>query len=88
VGARFSAPIQTGSGAHPASCKMGTGSFPGGKSDRGVMLTTHSPSSAEDKKDLRYTSTHPTGPSGPVTGFPLLLQVCLDIEVKCSFYVH
>ena len=29
VGARFSAPIQTGPGAHPASCMMGTGSFPG-----------------------------------------------------------
>jgi hypothetical protein len=27
--ARFSAPIQTGSGAHPASCTMGTGSFAG-----------------------------------------------------------
>jgi hypothetical protein len=27
-GARFSAPIQTGSEAHPASCRMGTGSFP------------------------------------------------------------
>ena len=31
VGARFSAPVQTGPGAHPASCKMGTGSFPGVK---------------------------------------------------------
>jgi hypothetical protein len=30
-GARFSAPIQTGSGAHPASCTMGTGSFTGVK---------------------------------------------------------
>ena len=30
-GARFSAPVQTGPGAHPASCTMGTGSFPGGK---------------------------------------------------------
>jgi hypothetical protein len=40
-GARFSAPIQTGSGAHPASCTMGTGVFPGGKDGRGVMLTTH-----------------------------------------------
>jgi hypothetical protein len=29
VGARFSAPFQTGSGAYPASCTMGTGSFPG-----------------------------------------------------------
>ena len=28
-GARFFAPVQTGPGAHPASCTMGTGSFPG-----------------------------------------------------------
>ena len=28
-GARFSAPAQTGPGAHPASCTMGTGCFPG-----------------------------------------------------------
>jgi hypothetical protein len=41
VGARFSAPVQTGPGAHPASCAMGTGSFPGVKCDRGVLLTTH-----------------------------------------------
>jgi hypothetical protein len=27
-GARFFAPVQTGPGAHPASCTMGTGSFP------------------------------------------------------------
>ena len=41
VGARFSAPVQTGRGAHPASCTMGTGSFPGVKSGRGVTLTPH-----------------------------------------------
>jgi hypothetical protein len=35
-------PIQTGHGAHPASCKMGTGSIPGVKCGRGVLLTTHS----------------------------------------------
>ena len=29
--ARFSEPVQTGPGAHPASCTMGTGSFPEGK---------------------------------------------------------
>ena len=34
-------PVPTGPGAHPASCKMGTGSFPGVKSGRGVTLTTH-----------------------------------------------
>ena len=40
-GARFSAPVQTGPGAHPASCTMGTGLFPGVKSGRGVKLTPH-----------------------------------------------
>jgi len=41
VGARFSASVQTGPGAHPASCILGTGSFPGLKSGRGVRLTSH-----------------------------------------------
>jgi hypothetical protein len=36
AGARFYAPVQTGPGAHPASCTMGTGCFPGVKSGRGV----------------------------------------------------
>ena len=40
-GARFSAPVQTGPGAHPASRVIGTRSFPGVKSDRGVILTPH-----------------------------------------------
>jgi hypothetical protein len=38
-GARFSALVQTGPGAHPASCTMGTGFFPGVKSGRSVTLT-------------------------------------------------
>ena len=37
--ARFSAPVQTGPGAHPASCKMGTGSFPGVNSGWSMTLT-------------------------------------------------
>jgi hypothetical protein len=41
VGARFSAPVQTGPGAHPASCTMGTGSTTGVESGRGVTLTPH-----------------------------------------------
>jgi hypothetical protein len=40
-GARFSAPVQTGPGSHPASCTMGTGSFLGVESGRGVVLTAH-----------------------------------------------
>ena len=42
VGERFSAHVQTGPVAHPASCTLGTGSFPGVKSGRGMTLTPHS----------------------------------------------
>jgi hypothetical protein len=41
VGARFSVPVQTGPGAHPASCTMDTGSFPGVK--RPVRGADHPP---------------------------------------------
>jgi len=41
VGARFSAPVQTGPGDQPASCTMGTVSFPGVKGGWGVTLTSH-----------------------------------------------
>jgi len=41
VEARFSAPVQTGPEAHPASCTMGTGSFSGVRCGRGVRLTPH-----------------------------------------------
>ena len=36
--ARLSAPVQTGPGAHPASCTMGTGSFPGVMGGQGMTL--------------------------------------------------
>ena len=46
---RFHAPVQTGPVAHPASCTMGNGSFPGVKRpDRGVDYPI--PSSAEVKE--------------------------------------
>ena len=65
-GARFSAPVQTGSGAHPVSYTMGTVSFPGVKRPgRGV---DHPPHLAEVKErvDLFLYST--SGPSWPVIG--------------------
>ena len=34
-------PVKTGPAAHPTSCTMGTGSFPGVKNGRGVTLTPH-----------------------------------------------
>jgi hypothetical protein len=40
--------VQTGSGAHPASCAMGTGGpFPGGKARPGRDVDYSPPSSAE-----------------------------------------
>jgi len=50
VGTRFSAPVQTGPGAHPASYTVGTGSFPGGKERSGSDADHSPPSSAVDKK--------------------------------------
>jgi len=39
-------PVQTVPGAHPASCKKGTGSFPGGKVRSGRAADHSPPSSA------------------------------------------
>jgi hypothetical protein len=63
VGARFFAHVQTGPGAHPASCTMGTGSFPGVKQP-GRSADHPPPSSAEVKKGQSYTSIHPLGQLG------------------------
>ena len=61
VRARFSAPVQPALGVHPASCTMGTGSFPGVKSGLGVTLDPSPPSSAVVMKEQSYTSTPPMG---------------------------
>ena len=63
--ARFSAPVQTGPEAHPASCTMIPGSLPRGKSGRGVALTIPSP---RLKTDLFF-------PSWPLQGDLYLLSV-------------
>jgi len=65
VGVRFSAPVQTGPEAHPASCTMGTGSFPGVKRPRrGVDPSP--PSSAEVKNRVELYLYSPS--SWPVKG--------------------
>jgi hypothetical protein len=51
-------------------CTMGTGSLPGVKAAE-AWCWPHTPSIAEVKKELSYTSTHPMCPPGPVTEFPL-----------------
>ena len=82
-GARFSAPVQTGPGAHPASCTMGTGSFPRSKIGRGVTLSTHSLSCRGHVRVEPYLYS-PCGPYGlyrasvPVQGCTLPLTFYWD----------
>jgi len=62
-GTRFSAIVQTGPGAHPATYTMGTGSFPGVQ--RPGCGVDHPPHLGPRlKKELRYTSTPTMGLRG------------------------
>jgi hypothetical protein len=49
--------VQTGSGAHPASCTMGP--FPGVKHSRSVTLTTHPHLVPRSRMSSSYTSSPP-----------------------------
>jgi hypothetical protein len=63
-GPRFSAPVQTGPGAHPASYTIVTGSFPGVKRPgRGVDHPSPSRADVKERVEL-YTSTTPVGLHG------------------------
>jgi len=66
-GARLSAPVQTGPGAHPTSYKIGTGSFPGVKRP-GRGVDHPSPTSAEVKERVELYLHSLSGPSCPVLG--------------------
>jgi hypothetical protein len=67
VGARVSAPVQTGPGAHPASSTMGTGSFSGVKRP-GRGVDRPSPSSVEVKERVELYLYSTSEPSWPVIG--------------------
>jgi hypothetical protein len=92
VGARHSTPFQTGFGAHPASYKTGTGSFPRIKQPgRGVNHPP--PSSSEDKERVEPYLYSSSGPSSTVTGrtwFLLTLhcklKASLGPEVRAAWY--
>jgi len=62
-GARFSAPLQTGPGAHPAFYTMSTRSFPEVK--RPARGVNHPPSSAKVKERVELYLYSPSGPSWP-----------------------
>ena len=64
---RFSTPVQTGPGAHPASCTMGTGSFLGVKRPgRGADHPPPSKCRGHERVGLYLHS--PSGPQWPVIG--------------------
>ena len=74
--------VQTGSGAHPAFCTVGTGSFPGVKwPGRGI---DHPPRpSAEVKERVKLYLYSPFGPFWLLIGWPLpLLCLCLTQQTE------
>src|SRR5215469_15597602 len=68
VGARFSAPVQTGPGSHPASYKMGTGSLFRGVKRPGRGVEHPSPISTEVKERVELYLYTSSGPSWPDLG--------------------
>jgi len=74
-------PFQTGPGAHLASCTMGTGSFPGVKCGRDVLLTTHPFSSVAVMEEYSYTSTQPLGHNRACNGITLPY---ITYQTKCT----
>ena len=92
--ARFSAPVQTGPGAHPANRYR---VFPGGKA-AGAWLSPPTPSRTGVKDRVELYFCAPSGPSWPVAGstlpfylylfalwYPLMQgQLCLMYNYTCS----
>jgi hypothetical protein len=81
--------VQTGSGAHPASCTMGTGgSFPGGKARPGRDADHSPPFSAEVKKEEELYLLSPIAPLWSVAGplnFLFYFTSCnLLLRRKCN----
>jgi hypothetical protein len=73
VGARFSAPVQTGPGAYPTSYAMGTGSSP--ELERPLCGVNHPPpSSATLKNEYGHTST-------PIWNFVAFSRVNFTITI-------
>jgi hypothetical protein len=67
VGARLSAPVQSGPGSYPVSCTMGTGSFPAVKLS-GLGVDHPPPFSIEFKERVELYLYFPSGPSWSVVG--------------------
>ena len=86
VGARFSSPVQTGPGVHPASYTMGTGSFPGVKRPR-RGFDHPPPSSAEVEGRVELYTCSPSGPSWPVLWRTLPFTFCRRVVEEVVFLI-
>ena len=90
VGARFSSPFQIGSGAHPASWRIGTESLSRRVKRRGNDVD-HPPNGAPRlKKEQSYTCTPHLGLHGLLQGelyFYLSVSIYLSIYLSLSSYV-
>ena len=79
VGSRYSAPVQTGAGAHPASNTSGYRVVPGGKATDPWRWPL-TPSSAEIKERVELYTHSPSGLSWPLLSWilssPLLHKFC------------
>jgi hypothetical protein len=74
--------VQTGSGAHPASCAMGTGGpFPGGKARPGRDADHSPPSSAEFENVQELYLLSPQAPPWCVAGLLYFLLLLLPLSV-------
>ena len=75
-------PHPAGPGAYPASCRVGTGSFPGVK--RPGSGADHPPSKCRGHKRVELYLSSPSGASWPVIGRPLPFSVPI---LHCSVIV-
>ena len=81
-------PVQTGPGAHPASCIMGTGSFPRVKYGRGVLLTTHPLLVSRSWKSRAILLSTLWATTGPVTGTLYLYLFLISMAMLLSLLCH
>jgi hypothetical protein len=85
--------VQTGSGAHPASCTVGTGGpFTGIKRGQGVTLTTHPHLVPRSRPSRSYTFFPPCASIGVLwdwfTLYRYLCRIVLNTLNKLSRTVH
>ena len=81
-------PVQTGPGAHSASCTMGTGSFSGVKYSWGVLLTTHPLRVSWSWRSRAIRLPTLWAKTGPVTGtlYLFFMSVALFIHYSNLMY--